>query len=209
VLTPGRQRGMSIVEIVVALAILAMLIALVGPSAGAWIQNTQLRNAADSVVAGVQSARLEALKRNRSVMFQLLSDTSTAWQICIYDPVLDACSAAADAIIAEKSASEASTNAVVAVSTVAAPNPLIPLPVTPPSGYTPAKGSGTFPASVTFDSFGRVNTTAASNLTLIDVRNPTLTAANERRLVILVGIGGQIRMCDPKLNKADNPQGCV
>lgn len=184
------------VEISVALAILGLLIVMVGPSAGAWIQNTQLRNAADSVLAGVQSARLEALKRNKPVSFQLTDPASTAWQTCLYDPVTDACSIAAGAILSSKSASEASLNALVAAETTAIPDPLTAL----------AGGSG-IPASITFDSFGRINTTAANNFTRVDVRNPS--AAIERRLVILVTIGGQIRMCDPKLTKATNPQGCV
>lgn len=194
------------VEISVALAILGLLIVMVGPSAGNWIQNTKLRNAADSVLAGLQSARLEALKRNKPVSFQLTDDRSTAWQVCLYDPVADACSAAAGSVIASKSAVEASDNAVVSAQTIANPDPTIALPVTPASGPTPAIGSGV-PASVTFDSFGRINTSAANNLTMIDVRNPR--SEIERRLVILVTIGGQIRMCDPLLNKATNPQGCV
>lgn len=197
---------MSIIEIVVVFAIIGIVMAFVGPSAGAWIQNTQLRNAADSVLGGVQQARLEAIKRNRSVMFRLTNTNipgatfagSTAWDICIYDPMADACSAAADATLASKSASEGGENARLAADIVVGSNPAVPM----------ALGAN-LPGTVTFDSFGRVSTSAANNLTRIDVRNPSMSAADERILVILIGTGGQVRMCDPKLDKTVNPQGCV
>ena len=192
------QQGLSIIEILVTLVIIGMLMALAGPSAGVWIQNTQLRNAADSVVNGLQQAKLEALKRNKLVMFRLTDPASTAWDICLYDYAADACSTAAGATLFSKSAVEGSVNARVAAETGAAPNPLVAL----------AYGSGV-PATFTFDPFGRQAPTAANNLTRIDVRNAQLSTNDERRLVILINAAGQIRMCDPKLSKASNPQGCV
>lgn len=191
------QRGISMIEILIALAIVGMLMALVAPSMGVWIQNTQLRNAADSVLNGVQSARLEALKRNRPVSFQLTDAASTAWQVCLYDPGLDACSADPDAVIAEKPASEGSPNARVGATENTGTSPAAALNA----------GAGV-PGAVTFDSFGRIATGPAANLVRIDVRNPSLAANEERRLVILVAVGGQIRLCDPQLSLAANPQGC-
>jgi type IV fimbrial biogenesis protein FimT len=191
------QQGMTVVEILITLAIIGMIMALAGPSAGVWIQNLQLRNAADGVVAGLQQAKLEALKRNTLVMFQLTDAASTAWNICIYDPLTDTCKAAIPSL-ASRSASEGSLNARVASEVNPTPDPLTAL----------APGVGV-PGTMTFDSFGRQAPTATANFTRVDIRNPTLTTADERRLVILVNSAGQIRMCDPKLVKAKNPQGCV
>lgn len=188
---------MSLIEIVVVFCIIGIVMAFVGPSAGVWIQNTQLRNAADSVLSGVQQARLEAIKRNKLMMIRLSDVNSTAWEICLYDPLTDACSTAAGAVVATKSASEGSQNARLSTETT---NP--PIPATALS-----MGSG-MPATLTFDSFGRMAATATSNFTRVDVRNSVMPAADERRLVILVTVGGQVRMCDPKLSKATNPQGC-
>lgn len=188
---------MSLIEIVVVFCIIGIVMAFVGPSAGVWIQNTQLRNAADSVLSGVQQARLEAIKRNKLMMFRLTDVNSTAWEICLYDPVTDACSAAPGAIVASKSASEGSQNARLSTETTAVPVP----------GTALSMGAG-MPATLTFDSFGRMATTASSNFTRVDVRNSVMSTADERRLVILVTTGGQVRMCDPKLVKANNPQGC-
>jgi type IV fimbrial biogenesis protein FimT len=190
------QRGMNIIEMMVAVAIVGMVMAMAGPYALVWIQNTQLRNAAEGVLSGVQNARVEALKRNTFVSFQLTDANSTAFQTCLYDPIANGCQGGANAILATRSASEGSLNARVASDTVA-------------SDPTAALGPGSgVPGQVTFDTFGRLASTAPNNMLRIDVRN-TVAGADERRLVIIIGLGGQIRMCDPKLSKATNPQGCV
>lgn len=194
----SQQRGFSIIEIVVVFAIVGIVMAFVGPSAGTWIQNTQLRNAADSVLTGVQQARLEAIKRNKMVMFRLMDTNTTAWDICLYDYSTDTCSVAANSTLATKNAAEGGGNARVGAEINAAPNPASAI----------AAGSG-IPATVTFDSFGRLAPTASANSNRFDVRNPKMAVADERRLVILVTTAGQIRMCDPKLSLATNPQGCV
>ena len=192
---PARERGFSLIEILITLAIIAMVMGLAGPSALVWIQNLQLRNAADAVLGGMQTARLEALKRNTNVAFELTDPSSTAWHVCLFDAVADACQAG-QPDLASRGASEGSPNAKVGVETTFT-NTNIPL------------GPGVnVPSLVAFDSFGRVSTLSPFNIARVDVRNPTLSAADERRLSILVAAAGEIRMCDPQLAKATNPQGC-
>jgi type IV fimbrial biogenesis protein FimT len=140
-------------------------------------------------------ARIEALKRNTTVAFQLTDAGNTAWRVCLYDVINNVCSAAAD--LHNKSASEGSPNAKAGSELVLSA-----------TGTALAAGAG-LPATVAFDPFGRMAATAPSNFVRVDVRNTTLAAADERRLVILVSVGGQVRMCDPKLPLATNPQGCA
>ena len=184
------------VEIFVALAIIAILLALVAPSMATWIQNTRLRNAAEALSGGLQLARVEALKRNTLISLQMTDAASTAWNVCIYDPVTDACSTAAGAILQSRSASEGSANVKLGAATALS---------TTSTALAPGTG---VPSSTTFDPFGRLAATAPSNVMRVDVRNDLLSAADERRLVILINLGGQVRMCDPKLPIATNPQGC-
>lgn len=193
----SRQEGMSIVEIVVTIAIIAILMAFAAPAATHWIQNTQLRNAAESIYNGVQNARLEALKRNTTVSFVMTDPLTTAWRICLYDAVNNACQVAPGAILAEKPASEGSENARAGAELVLT-TPAAPLPP-----------GADLPNAITFDPLGRLATTAPSHLMRIDVRNPTMDPAFERRLVVLVTVGGQARMCDPKVPLATNPMGCI
>lgn len=192
-----RERGMSIIEIVVTIAIIGILMALAAPSAAHWIQNTQLRNAAESIYNALQSARLEALKRNTTVSFQMNDANTTAWQVCLYDVINNVCQAGPAAILSEKPASEGSPNAKAGAETVL---------TTPATGINAGVG---LPGSTTFDSLGRLATTAPAHLVRIDVRNPQMDPNFERRLVILVSVGGQIRMCDPKLSLAASPMGCI
>ena len=191
-----RQRGFSIIELLITVSIIAILMALAAPSAGNWIQNTQLRNAAESVASGINMARLEALKRNQVIGFELSDANSTAWRVCIYDVVNNVCNIAQPDIHV-KGASEGGVNARVGAETVLT-GLLTALPV----------GDGV-PGMVAFDAFGRLATTAPNNIIRVDVRNPIMDPAEERRLVILIAVGGQVRMCDPLLPKATNPQGCV
>jgi type IV fimbrial biogenesis protein FimT len=194
---PAAQRGMSIIEIVITIAIVGLLLALAAPSAATWIQNTQLRNAAESALNGIQLARVEAIKRNQVVAFQLTDTNSTAWQVCVYDVVNNACSGVAGSQLASRGPSEGSPNARFGVDFAL-------------SDTSTAIDPGTaVPGTLAFDTFGRLATTNPNNVMRIDVRNPQMNAADERRLVILINIGGNVRMCDPRLSLAANPQGCA
>ena len=189
------QRGISLIEILISIAIVAMVLAMAAPSSLTWIQNLQLRNAAESALAGIKMARLEALRRNTTVAFELTDAASTAWRVCFYDLVSQSCSAVQDPI-ATRNASEGSPNARYGVET------------TFTSFATPLDGGVGVPALVAFDPLGRVSSASPANIARIDARNPVLDPAVERRLSILVGIAGQVVMCDPALVKATNPQGC-
>jgi general secretion pathway protein H len=70
------RRGFSLLELLIALAVLATLIAVAAPllirPAG-----VELRSAAQTVATGLRQARLEAIQRQRSVALQLNLDART------------------------------------------------------------------------------------------------------------------------------------
>jgi len=186
------EAAFTLIEVLIAIVILGLLIMFGAPSAATWMQNLQLRNGADSVVSGIKQARYEAIKRNTLVAFELTDPNSTAWHICLYDIPSAACTGA-DIMTG---AAEGSQNARVGVE----------LNFT---NYANALDAGdTVPALVAFDSLGRVAPASPANIARIDVRNPTLTSG-ERRLSIRVDVNGQVRLCDPSLSLAANPQGCA
>ncbi len=73
-----RVRGLTLIELAVVLIILGLLIMAVTPSMSAWMRNTQVRNAASSMLAGLAQARNEAIRRNTPVRFSLVSLTDSA-----------------------------------------------------------------------------------------------------------------------------------
>ena len=199
------QRGVTLIELAIGLAILSILLTLALPSFRMFMQNTQIKNAAESTLAGLTLARAEAVRRNTTVRFQFVSDltngcalsaTALNWVVsrgdptglCLTAPAAlddDAVPTGADPKIIQKhSAQEGSSNIAVATT------------------------GGSF---VTFNALGRV---VGAGMTQIDFTNPgggvCADAGGEMRcLRIMVTTGGQIKMCDPKVAAAGDPRRCV
>ena len=193
-----RQRGVTLLELMLALVLLALLLAMGVPAFTEWIRNTQNRTAAESVLNGLQLARNEAVRRNTVVRFRLTDSNGTvAWTVgCAVSTTT------CPAVIQSRPAAEGSVMARVGVSATA-----IPLP-TPAGHFSTAitAGSG-LAAGVSFNGLGRVpNTNVGTDFTRADITN--VNTASARRYVVVIGAGGQIRMCDPSLAFATNPQGC-
>lgn len=195
-----QQRGISLLELMIGLGIVSILAFTALPSFGTWIRNSQIRTAAESIQNGLQVARNEAVKRNADIRFSLTdSGGAVAWSVgCVI--VRDDCPAA----IQERSGKEGGANARVGVSTAAAPSPV------PAGQYSTALAAGeglSGGAGVSFNGLGAVPAAnIGADITRIDITNAA--AADARRLVVVVGTGGMIRMCDPALPLATNPQGC-
>jgi type IV fimbrial biogenesis protein FimT len=64
-----RQTGFTLIELMIGIGVLSFLLMLALPSFGLMLQNARIRNAADSIMNGVQLARAEAVRRNRPVEF--------------------------------------------------------------------------------------------------------------------------------------------
>lgn len=66
--------------------------------------------------------------------------------------------------------------------------------------------------TVTFNGLGRVgaNADASDSITQIDLDVPTtiLAAVDSRDLRILIGTGGQLRLCDPNVSDTGDPRKC-
>jgi type IV fimbrial biogenesis protein FimT len=85
VLNNRADSGFTLIELLVGLAIVSILIVSALPSYTAWMQNTKIRNAAESIQNGLQLARSEAVLRNTSVQFAFGTDTQ--WTVSVVAPV--------------------------------------------------------------------------------------------------------------------------
>ncbi len=172
------QSGMSLIEILVAIAIVGIVFALGLPAYGTWIQNTQIRTAADSILAGLQVAKNEAIRRNVAVQFKLDGGATTQWRV---NPFLDPDGAPIQSRLAE----EGSPNATITL--------------TPPDADTV-----TFSALGRIIP----NADASPTLTQVDVDNLLIpVVADRRNLRLVIPPGGAIRLCDPKVAAGD-PRSC-
>lgn len=190
-----RMRGVTLIELAVALAIMAVLLAVAIPSFSGMIQNSRIRNQAGSIVNGLSIAKAEAVKRNAIVRFQLVTSlddscvvasTATGWVVSLLD-AKGRCGAVLSAKVA----------------------PMIIQRQAPDTTGTLAVSSNE--AFVAFNGLGRlvVNSTGAS----INVNTATgacatsATSDGARCMRINIAPGGGIRMCDPILS-SDNIQSC-
>ena len=106
----GFAAGMSLIELLIGLVLVGILLALGVPSFAAWLQNVQVRNAAESISNGLQLARANAVQRNKSVTFTM-NGPDSSWSVTI-----DAPSALEPAIVQTRSAAEGTPNAVIVTS---------------------------------------------------------------------------------------------
>ncbi|MEP7181560.1 MAG: GspH/FimT family pseudopilin [Betaproteobacteria bacterium] len=179
-MTMHREGGFTLIELMVALTLAAVLTLLSLPSLTTFLTNTNIRTATESIHEGVRRAQVEALKQNTPIQFLL--DPAVGWQVVdpnADDPKTSKPPKVIDSVVFV----EGSRRAVVSA--------------------TPAKSPG-----VTFSGLGRMlakNVDGTDPLTQIDV-STALPGSHHDLRVMIVGTGG-IKMCDPAL-PSDDPKGC-
>jgi type IV fimbrial biogenesis protein FimT len=198
-----RARGVTLIELAVVLAVVAILFSQAAPSFSAWIHNAQVRTATESIQSGLQLARSEAIRRNRSVMFWLTSTATPQaadWLVGCATPVGAGTvpEAAGDCPGTHTSAAPTATNWIQRQASADQQTGLSQITITPANS-----------TNVTFNSLGMVtvNQDGTSPITRIDVSDPSIPTSLARPLRVTVS-GGQIRMCDPNLILASDPRGC-
>jgi type IV fimbrial biogenesis protein FimT len=98
-------RGFTLIELMITLAVMGILFAVGFPSMSVWLQNSQIRTAAEGGLNGMQLARAEAVRRNAGV--QLAFDANGGWTANVV---------AGGEVIQSRPASEGSANVTVAFS---------------------------------------------------------------------------------------------
>jgi type IV fimbrial biogenesis protein FimT len=185
VLTARNFRGLTIVELLVGITIVAILAGLGAPAMGTYLQNSKLASAAASYFSGVQTARAEAIRRNVKTEF-ILTDTP----VSASDPannatlfangknwIVRAASGAGYMLIEAKAGAEGAAGAA--------------------SGAIQVAGSA---SSIPFNGFGATADGAAYT---INISNPAAGACGVVRCRrITVSPGGQVASCDPAASAA-------
>ncbi len=178
------HRGFTLIELMIGIAIFAFLIVIAGPQYADFLSNTQIRNGAESVLAGVRLAQADAVKGNTQSEFVLDTSAGGGWQVLRLNPETGAFDIAVQSYNWSDGASKTTVTADGSKVTfdglgrIMRPNP----------------DGGSAP------------------LTRIDVTGST-SYASQRPLSVVVGFGAgassSIKLCDPNTNVAtDDPRFC-
>ena len=165
-------RGFSLIELMIALAVLGIAIMVGLPSYARWIQNSNVRNTSESILQGLQRARSEAIARNISTTFTL--GNGALWTVTDI-------TTAPNTVIETRPAGEIQASITLSV-----------LPVPPAGVLVPT-------STLTFNGLGMVipNADTSASITQVDVSTSALTSTDRRPLRITIGAGGILRLCDP------------
>ncbi|MGP1665109.1 MAG: GspH/FimT family pseudopilin [Rhodanobacter sp.] len=107
------QRGFTVIEILVAIAIASILAAVAVPSLSGFLRNVKLNSISGSLVASLQQARGEAIARNQRVL------------VCPSNPARTDCAATADwGVNGWLLCYDGNADGVCDASTADAPNPI-------------------------------------------------------------------------------------
>jgi type IV fimbrial biogenesis protein FimT len=187
-----KHAGFTLIELMVAIVIIGLGLTLGVSSYRQWVQNTQIRNAAESIQNGLQRARAEAVGLNSNVQFSLLGTSANGWSAGWQ--VASSVGAVVSATPLDSSAGREGSKNVTA------------------KGFTNTTNTTPDATTITINSLATVvaNADASATLRVIKLDSTVLDPADSRDLWITIGtsgVGSNIRMCDPNL-PASSPAAC-
>ncbi len=174
-----KQTGFTLIELMVTVAVFAVLASFAVPSYQNMIENSKIKTVTDSILTGMQIARAEAVSRNSQVQFDFRS--GAAWTVCVSPASAGNCPDPDDlTTIDSRTVNEGSATHV-----------------------TVSEGGSGGP--YVFNGFGGLESPTTS--TQIDIGNNALSGSRDLRIV--VGVGGAVKSCDPALDSGGtDPRRC-
>lgn len=197
------DRGFSLIEMVVTVAIIGVLLALGAPRFAEYLRNVKLRSAAEMFLTGVQLARSEAVRMNTPVEFLLTatdplpanvgaavaSANGTNWMVRTAD-----LGTFVDGKFGIEGSGRGSGQA----------TPIRINDTAPPANVDPDPPPAVPVGSIVFNALGRTSLASQAVFKFNDPEAGACVTAGGpvRCLRVTVSIGGQVRLCDPAVSAA-------
>jgi type IV fimbrial biogenesis protein FimT len=183
-------RGFSMIELVVAMSIMAVLLAAAVPAYSGYIASTKIRNAAEAFYNAAQRARAEAVRRNAPVELVLTNDTPVA---------------GAGGNVQTLTPSATGKNWVVRVPDPAASGQLVDFKMGVESGGDMVLVNAGAATLIRFNGVGE--TTSDTPITVAFTHRTLNTACSltdsVRCVSVRISMGGQSRLCEPNQPSSD------
>jgi type IV fimbrial biogenesis protein FimT len=179
--TMKRQQGATLLELMIALAVVGMLAAAGLPSMFQWLANVRLRGGADGLQNAMRLAQVEAIRRNSTVSLVLTNDAAPT---------------------ASSTAVSTGRNWVLKDSA----GVLIQAQGSQSSFFVQTPTPSSFAGTIVFNALGG-NNLAGNTLLLTFSRSPA--QSGDHPMAVLLTKGGRVRMCDPaRTTGAGDPEAC-
>ncbi len=176
----ARLRGFTLIELMVTIAIAAILMVVAVPSLITYQRNSEMTSFANTMLASINAARGEAMKRGRYAMVVPADGAlwASGWMVFVDIDGTRTYNAASDVLVLTKEAPPS----YLTVSGNGIANEAAPYIMFDPSGYAAKKSTSVNPP----------------NLTLTIKRNdvPATVVAEQTRLLV-IAITGRARVCKP------------
>ncbi|HET9643344.1 MAG TPA: GspH/FimT family pseudopilin [Burkholderiaceae bacterium] len=195
------MRGFSLIELMIVVAVLALLLAFGMPALSTWAVDARIRSVAESLQNGLRLAQSSALQRNRIGVFTL-TEATPSWQATPSANGINWYVRTLPLAGSDEAGSTRASDFYIEGNAVSSQ-----------SGISVSDG----PAQLCFSPLG-VQTTASGSYGSLDVscsvRNPATYKVSSgvpgsRSMNVLVYPGGRVRMCDPsKPLSSETPYGC-
>ena len=197
-LTPRRPRGLTLLELMVVIAIIAIVSAYAMPGLRTWSLNAQLRTTTANLQVALKEAQAEANRSFRQVVFFRTTATTctgteqsnaagTRWVIKVLPLV------------------STDTATVAKCGTLTEASPLVSIAGPTAVCFSSAGRPTALTATVT--GVGAACTTGTNSQIIYGV-SPATTTSNAKSLQVWLNLGGAVRACDPKRLSTDAPDGC-
>lgn len=173
-----RSLGFTLIELMVTLSLLAILTAVATPSFVSFQRNSELTSITNTLIASLNAARSEAMKRNMNAMVVTANndkDWSQGWYVFV-DADRDGAYSASDITVM-------SQPALPSYITISGTNSVISNP-----SYIQYDGSG----------FSKPKSGDFANSTFKLARNDTKNTDYNQSRFIIISVTGRIRVCTPK-----------